>query len=1027
MTGAKSNKLKSFFILLLIFVMSVSLAFAACSTTEENEDDTQYSQVETDEQKISNGNFEFGTLDTDAEDYPYTSPSGWTSSRDGAPSSNVNSGIVDTADFSVLLDTLMETESFLDWAKAKYGIDEDALKAQAEEELGEGAEESDVEDRTQALLKEEIGTNFKNPGTPKSDENGTKVLMINNYRTYSETNPLGTAQKFTSSTTLTIDPDTYGKISVWVNTGDIDAMNNIAEYGANIRLDNTVSSVTQDAYVIENIQTDGQWKQYVFYVKGNDFLNSTVKVVLGLGYADSDNSANTENFVIGTAYFDDVAYEKLEELPAGVDFSNADKPVLKNTSADGKLIADLSSGYACYDMNVDYYFSPATDFETNLRQTQSNKGEGNFPAGAAMDLVKYADGFTVNQTNNSSTLTLSSPDFSVAAESYVAVNFRLAMELDLFQQTGLTVNVIDKSGADENSQVTLDNVIIEDAGTYTIIVKNNFADGAARTFDLEFVFGPTNVSATTDATLYTSGSYTVSVLGIKSGSTDSDTYADDDQNYAYYNLLNNATGGGKIFAVSAYAGYEEDYTEDSQTESHAFTAAYSDKGTITHSPSLVSNFEGTYYYESDITAADASKTAGLINTKYLTAYEEAGSAIQGVSAALAHNDEEEIQPLMIYNATAGAYGFVSETATVSANSSVSYSVRVRVVGDAAAYVYLVNTKHGEEFLSPLRLAFTGDDGNQYDNALYVKVTSDMMGSDGWATVNFYFTAGKDEISYRIELWNGARVRNEEATSSAPSQGFVFFDDTNTGSSVSESVLTDAEKIGRISKSDMTYYTRKLTEKEIAYNETVTDSNDKISYSSGVIWASDFAAYGGENKGTFVYALYNTVNPTESTLPSDEDESGETGGSGCQEVDASTFWLSLSSILLGVALLAAIVMLVVKSLRRRKRSGKHKTKTQYKISSRNKTNAAVKAKNEKAAREKAAQEAEQTSETQENEDGKTEETPAEEEYTYGDVLEDFSDDTVEEIDDTLIDENEAIEESVNETEHATEENKEDKKD
>ncbi|PWM75247.1 MAG: hypothetical protein DBX59_02120 [Bacillota bacterium] len=1025
MTGAKSNKLKSFFILLLILVMSVSLVLAACSTPDEEEDDTHYSQTETDEQKISNGNFEFGTLETEAEDYPYTSPTGWSVSRDGAPASDVNSGIVDTAEFSVLLDTLMEKDSFLGWAKAKYGIDEDALKEQAENELGEGAEQSDVDDKAEELLKAEIEKNFKNPKTPKDNANGTKVLMINNYRKFSETNPQGTAQKFTSSTTITLKPDTYGKITVRVNTGDLDAMNNVDKFGANIRLENTVASVTQDAYAISSIVTDGAWKEYTFYVKANDFLSSTVKVALGLGYANPDNSADSENFVIGTAYFDDVVYEEIdaEDLPDGIDFAAANQPELKNASSKKRAEATLVNGNtALYDMNIEYYFAAATDFSvsegTDIK-TPTNKGEGAsmIPDGATQKSEKNADGFKVTQTKSSTTVKLTSNQFVVNPESYVAVNFRLSMDLDKFQQSGLTVNVIDKLGADDNEQVSLDNLIIEEDGTYTVIVKNNFAadsenpDAAQpRTFELEFVFGPKNVSTTTDAAMYTTGSYTVSALSVKGGSTDADTYDDEDKFYAYYNLLNNAAGSGNVFAFAAYAGYEEDYTDETEEETYPFTTAYSDKGTITHSPALVSDYEGTYFYESDITAADASETAGLINTKYLDKYEENGSAIQGASAALGHDAaDDDIQPLMIYNKTAGAYGFVSQPATVAANASASFSVRVRVTSGATAYIYLVNTQHGDEFLDPLRISFTGDDGKEYDEKLFVKVTEDMMESDGWATVNFYFTAGKDAMNYRIELWNGARVQNEEAASSAPSAGFVFFDDASTGSSAGD--LTTAESSGLISESDMVEYTRKLTDKEIEYNETVTDEDDKFSYQPSVIWASDFAKYGGENKGTFVYAVYNTVNPTESTIPSDEEEDTD-GGSGCQEVDASTFWLSFSSILLGVALLAAIVMLVVKSVRRRKNSKKNTAKTQYKITSRNKTNADVKAKNEKAAREKAAKETETADDAEE-----VNEQPAEEEYTYGDVLEDFSDDTVEEIDESIIEENEAVEESLDEAQPA----------
>lgn len=1022
MTGAKSSKLKSFLIFFLVLIMACSLAFAACNTTEEEGDDPNYSQTETDEQEITNGNFEFGTLDAEPDEYPYTSVNGWTRAVDNsAASSTVDSGIIDTEEFNALVDALLEEDDFVDWAKYKYKdkIDEDAIRSEVETELGEDAEDEDIDAEVEERVNDAIRENFKNPGTP-TDAVGGKVLMINNYRSSNENDPFtGTAQKYTSSTTITLEKDSYGKISVWVNTGDIVAANNVA-YGANIRLANTVSSVTQDEYSVSDIVTDGQWVQYTFYVRANDFLSSTVQVVLGLGYG-AGASGNTDHYVSGSAYFDGVYYEQLSEGDEGyeeIDWTDADKPTVQRSSSSEKLEATPygaaeNHSYA-FDLNADYYYTDLTQFEAVLSKTASNT-TSNIPADATESRTLSETGFTVTQSRNSTTLKLTSPLFTVPAESYVAVSFRLSMNADRLQRTGLTVNAYDSySGATDNKQATISSLIAEEDGTYTIIVKNNFAaDGdynEDRTFRLEFVFGPTDVAATTDASLYTTGSYTVSDLKLQAGSLNEENYSEDandatnEKYYDFYSLLNGAADSTNIFSLAAYAGFDADYSEE-EDPAYSFTAAYTDTGTITHSPALVSDYMGKYFYETDSTAADRNETAGLINTQYLAEYEK---NIPGLTDALNFSGDEDIQPLMIYNGTAGAYGFVSEVQKLSASSYAHVSVRVRVTGTAAAYIYLVNTAHGDGLLDPLSLSFKGDDGNDYTKDLYVKVTPDMMDADGWVTVNFYVASGKDDLSYRIELWNGARVRNAEEQSGETSQGFVFFDEVSVSSSFTEStVLSEALQNDVIEDEYQLYYTRPLTDKEIEYNDTVTDDDDKISYSAGVVWADNFLKYGDsadERKGTFVYAIYNTVNPVESTIPSDDDttDDGNTS-SGCQDYDASTFWLSLSSLLLGVALLAAIVMVIVKSVRRRRKARKSTAKTQYKITSRNKTNAEVKAKNERIAREKAtaaagaADDEDDLSETE-----NANEEPAEEEYTYGDVLEDFSDndDTVEEIDDPL---------------------------
>ena len=101
----------------------------------------------------------------------------------------------------------------------------------------------------------------------------------------------------------------------------------------------------------------------------------------------------------------------------------------------------------------------------------------------------------------------------------------------------------------------------------------------------------------------------------------------------------------------------------------------------------------------------------------------------------------------------------------------------------------------------------------------------------------------------------------------------------------------------IEESDKVYYTRPLTEKEIEYNKEQANEDDKISYSAGVVWASNLNADGSWSRNTdnvFVYAIYNTINPVESTLTTDGETTDTDTGAGCANVDHSTFWLSLSS-------------------------------------------------------------------------------------------------------------------------------------
>lgn len=92
---------------------------------------------------------------------------------------------------------------------------------------------------------------------------------------------------------------------------------------------------------------------------------------------------------------------------------------------------------------------------------------------------------------------------------------------------------------------------------------------------------------------------------------------------------------------------------------------------------------------------------------------------------------------------------------------------------------------------------------------------------------------------------------------------------------------------------------------------------------------------------YLFVRTDTLNRSDPVIPDDsETDSGDDSGSGCQSVDQSTFWLSLSSIILAVALVAAIVALIVKRVAAKRRRNASDATAHYDVKSRNKTHESI---------------------------------------------------------------------------------------
>ncbi len=979
---------KSIFVLAVTLLLCFVMFFCTACGEEENTSttDKEYSKTENDTAEITNGSFEFGTYALDLDDYPKTSSiTGWSSvsADNAADSSKVNSGIikVKTKDTTAekneawdnLIDKLYKDSEFLDYAKDKWNITE--------------TDENDIK----AKLKE----NFQSPNV-RPDGNGDRVLMINNYTSLYEKG-FGTAQKATSNTTITLKKGEYGVFSVWVYTTDLTSISN-GENGANVRLINTFNSQSQADYAIYGIDTNNNWKKYSIYVAGDANYDTTFKVALGLGTGNGKNEVS--GWTQGTAYFDDLEFKTVTADEYNTAQSGTKQMIYKgedtlfqkvdNTKSDEKFAFSMQ-------LNTIIDVDASTDYFSNLT-----------PADIADIKLNgsTATSFNITANNSKDTLTLKDDNkFKVANEKYAYISFKVDNKLNKLNNTNVTVFVYDTT-----NNVVTNAIAISEVGEKLcgLMIKNNFpvGDDKTSTFYLEIVVGPTNTAGLTNTDLAT-GEVKISDLKIATGSIESPEKPDkNDPEYA--NKLSVYNKDYKAYNLYSFYSSVADKTvtlgsyveEDSDYESYSLSPAPSSYGKIITGLADVNGYTGvnsnSVYLngESETTDdADAYDTnnhtkgyAGLVNTKYFdeTVYTGYDTNVRNIAKTALSGlyDDNNLQPLMIHNNTATSYGYIgSKMLTVSASSFAKISVKVRVVDKsetekANAFIYLVDAYGMKKEVFTLDL--TNTDANAIKE-LSFNVNSQMMEEDGWITLSFYVATGATEKKFRLEMWNGSR---DGATTST---GTVFFDNVTvstsngfteyTGTSIKEAAREDGGIFYGIDKNGATYSTviheRELDENEIKFNEEYPD--DKVSYEPKFIWVKS-------NK--IAYAVFNTVDPV-AVDPYESQEDEETDADDTA-VDPATFWLSLSSILVGVALVLAIIMLIVKRAVKKRKANASDAKSHYKVTSR-----VSYKKNEKKERVKVVEDEPVTEEatkiTDESETAETEENVESlDEYVYGDV-------------------------------------------
>ena len=463
MKDSTQNRKKKFLALFLSAMMAVSVAsLAACnnnggSSSESSSEDTTTETTVTDKGPIKNAGFE--VFDTnDGLNVIGMNVSSWTRSlysenSVSAPSSKADSGILDTEEsawHNLTGSYFVKNGDAADVAAADKLIE--ALSEDAAIEMWENFTTrdklkyyevwKDAEENKDAKISEDFSEyesfnggslalvdvpDTVNPGTHHSDTekdaagfSDHNVLMIHNKNPESDdgekvVQSIGSAQKYTSSSTVTVQAGAAAEISVWVKTQDLmcSSSDGVAQEavdkGAYISLAQSVGGTAMPVYEVKNINTEymsledtNGWKQYTFYVKGSSYASTTLTLTLGLGQGTSSNRTELVN---GYAFFDDIQckifsqedfYKTADNANGKVDLS-LDNVVEPTAFEDPKALKTIDVSKAFNDdayanaetlgyvagqgkdvFPIDFYgaFTPANDVlsDLNVYATKSEDG-----------------------------------------------------------------------------------------------------------------------------------------------------------------------------------------------------------------------------------------------------------------------------------------------------------------------------------------------------------------------------------------------------------------------------------------------------------------------------------------------------------------------------------------------------------------------------------------------------------------------------------------------------------------------------
>lgn len=416
------SRKKKFLALFLSVMMgaSATAALASCTDSTDSSDSSSSSSSSTtstpkDDGLVTNAGFE--TFDAnDGLNLIGTSATGWTRSVNSttsgsALSSKAASGIIDTAATAwdnltksnltggVTPAALTEEQASAQWSTLSAKDKLEYYEAWEDSNTDDEADVSDLDFYESFNIDAEDLPTVANPRThdwtADAEAEDTNVLMIHNEYSNTTYTSFGTAQKYTSSSTVTVPASSNAEFSVWVKTSELKSTTTggaeqaAVDKGAYIRITHTLGGTTLDPLEVKNINTDGVtenngWVKYTFLLKSSSFADSTFTIVLGLGQS---GGTDRSEYVNGYAFFDDIECKLIDDAaytesvtanaPAQITHeTEKDKKVISASAADAKkafaidfAAAATPDDFAALESANVWTFAPTTETRSGVKYT----------------------------------------------------------------------------------------------------------------------------------------------------------------------------------------------------------------------------------------------------------------------------------------------------------------------------------------------------------------------------------------------------------------------------------------------------------------------------------------------------------------------------------------------------------------------------------------------------------------------------------------------------------------------------------
>ena len=902
------TKFKNFLVVLLTMLLTLSLALCtACgdtgSTDDGDDDTTKTEETITDYQVIKNGDFEFST--TEKTDFPYSSSISWTRSIDtdknSAPSSTVSSGIIDTA-----------TEAFNKLEASEKPTDESGNSINPGTPYSNSlitSSEYDYEDEEKRV-------------NPQVD--GSKILMIANK---TSEDGLGTAQKFKSTSTISVPVNSYAIISIWVRTDNL-KMKADKTPGAYVLLTDKVNSTAYSNIEYRDINTNGKWEKIETVIKGSEFSSTIFSITVGLGRGNGTFKAD---YVEGFAFFDNIE----AKIYSASEFKALNKTysytvVSKDVANYNVYTTPTANNTSTYAYSYEYVKDPDI---TNLTPTANDEKafgtnvlpsyEYDLTTGNEIDKKTVATLTNANiktavedigDTGLNDDASLIYFDFQRASTGYYKTDFITIEEgghhyITFFAKTSVSnenvkmakVSLINSTVGDEtttvNSLTSFTTTSVEDSAfgkwvKYSILV-NNPTDEDTR-YQIKFVFGDDETQLISDEYLLQKGYAIFAGLNVETISKDN------------YNVISTNSYIAKSTVYGKYSNYSDESDSSGKSDNYSIVTDQYGKFEIQTKPA-------TYMSMFKIKGSNVGAYAGIINSKYNDNYTFLSNSEKEELLKLKEGNNEHAQVILLKdNNEVNKVNLLSTEQVITAGSITKLSLKLKVLEGAGVKVRLVDPSPNSDG-SFKTLKVPTNDG---EKELETTIDHSAFTLDNWTELCFFIAAGNEQLTFRVEI-------------SLTKAGTIFVNTLNNDLSVIDSLTTfdsEYEVLKEEFESMDLPFSEPLKHTRAPSTELYTDDdgNDAertITYQPEMVYSAN---------SLYTFAKFTTIHvddtidnrvvdeETEDTTTEDEDEYTVTADLGLQ----------ISSLVLALALVAVLIVVVIRNVNKKTAKRKVQVESYY---------------------------------------------------------------------------------------------------